>query len=444
MYEKINELIAEQKYTLLRKELIALNEADTAALIEELPLKELVIIFRLLPKSIAANVFVYLPIEREHELITSLTDREAASIIDSIDSDDATNLLEEMPANVVTRLLSKADPETRRDINHLLQYPENSAGSMMSVEFIDIKDNLNVAQALDFVRTKGSEINSLDVCYVIDTARHLIGYITLRSLLIGNTSSSVTDIMESNVIKANTLDDQEEVALMFQKYDLITMPVVDSENRLVGIVTVDDVVDVLQQEATEDIEKMAAITPSERPYMKMGVFEIWKNRIPWLLLLMISATFTGQILKAFENALAAQVTLTLFIPMLMDSAGNAGGQSSVTIIRGLSLGEIEFKNIFKIIWKEFRVALACGITLAAANMIKMLLIDRVSFMIALVVCSTLMITLIFAKIVGCILPILTKRIGFDPAVMASPFITTIVDAIALIVYFQMATLLLHI
>ena len=441
--EKIKDLIDNKQYTLLRQELAELNEADIATLLEELPEEELIKIFRILPKSIAADVFSYLPIETEQMIIAALTDREAANIINNLMADDATDLLEEMPANVVKKLLANANSETRRDINHLLRYPEDSAGSIMTVEFVDLKENLTVEQAFSRIRKTGVDKETINICYVLDAQRKLLGTVSLRYLLLSEADAKIGDIMNENVISINTLMDQEEVAMIFQKYDFTSMPVVDNENRLVGIITVDDIVDIMREEATEDIEKMAAIVPSDKPYMKTGVFETWKKRIPWLLLLMISATVTGGIILYYEEALGAYVVLTAFIPMLMDTGGNAGGQASVTIIRALSLQEIDFKDIWAIVWKEARVAVLCGITLAAANFVKLMLFDKVSLSIAFVVCATLVLAVFFAKLVGCTLPMLAKKIGFDPAVMASPFITTIVDALSLMIYFQIATHVLN-
>ena len=441
--EKIKDLIDNKQYTLLRQELAELNEADIATLLEELPEVELIKIFRILPKSIAADVFSYLPIETEQMIIAALTDREAANIINNLMADDATDLLEEMPANVVKKLLANANSETRRDINHLLRYPEDSAGSIMTVEFVDLKENLTVEQAFSRIRKTGVDKETINICYVLDAQRKLLGTVSLRYLLLSEADAKIGDIMNENVISINTLMDQEEVAMIFQKYDFTSMPVVDNENRLVGIITVDDIVDIMREEATEDIEKMAAIVPSDKPYMKTGVFETWKKRIPWLLLLMISATVTGGIILYYEEALGAYVVLTAFIPMLMDTGGNAGGQASVTIIRALSLQEIDFKDIWAIVWKEARVAVLCGITLAAANFVKLMLFDKVSLSIAFVVCATLVLAVFFAKLVGCTLPMLAKKIGFDPAVMASPFITTIVDALSLMIYFQIATHVLN-
>ena len=399
--------------------------------------------FRILPKSCAADVFSYLEVENQHLIITALSDKEAANIIDNLMADDATDFLEEMPANIVKKLLANASPETRRDINHLLRYPEDCAGSIMTVEYVDLKENITVQDAIERIRKVGVDSETINICYVLDSKRTLVGTVALRYLLLSPADAVIGDIMHENVISLHTLMDQEEVARQFQKYDFTSMPVVDNENRLVGIVTVDDVVDILQEEATEDIEKMAAIVPSDKPYMKTGTFETWKKRIPWLLLLMISATFTGRIITSFENSLRRYVVLTAFIPMLMDTGGNAGGQASVTIIRGLSLNEIEFGDVFRVIWKEIRVAFFCGITLAAANFIKLLFLDRVGVQVATIVCLTLLITVLIAKLVGCSLPMFAKKIGFDPAVMASPFITTIVDAISLMVYFQIAATLLH-
>ena len=442
--EMIKDLIDNKQYTLLRQELAELNEADIATLLEELPEEELIKIFRILPKSIAADVFSYLPIETEQMIIAALTDREAANIINNLMADDATDLLEEMPANVVKKLLANANSETRRDINHLLRYPEDSAGSIMTVEFVDLKENLTVEQAIARIRKTGADKETINICYVLDAQRRLLGTVSLRYLLLSDADEKIGNIMNENVISIKTLMDQEEVAMMFQKYDFTSMPVVDNENRLVGIITVDDVVDIMREEATEDIEKMAAIVPSDKPYMKTGVFETWKKRIPWLLLLMISATVTGGIILYYEEALGTYVVLTAFIPMLMDTGGNAGGQASVTIIRALSLQEIDFRDILPIIWKEARVALLCGITLAAANFVKLMLVDKVTLLIAFVVCATLVLAVFLAKIVGCTLPMLAKKVGFDPAVMASPFITTIVDALSLMIYFQIATHVLNI
>lgn len=442
--EEIRELLETKQYTRLRQKLTDLNEADIAAGMEELEEPDMLKMFRILPKSMAADIFSYLDVDNQQLIISTLSDKEAAGIINNLMADDATDLLEEMPANIVKKLLASANPETRRDINHLLQYPEDSAGSIMTVEYVDLKENLTVLEAINRIRKVGLDSETINICYVLDSKRTLKGTVALRYLLLSQPDEVIGDIMHENVIAINTLMDQEEVAQMFQKYDFTAMPVVDNENRLVGIITVDDIMDILQEETTEDIEKMAAIVPSDKPYMKTSVLETWKKRMPWLLLLMISATFTGKIISSFENALSTYVVLTAFIPMLMDTGGNAGGQASVTIIRGLSLNEIEFTDMLSIVWKEARVAVLCGVTLSLANFAKLMLLDRVGLMVALVVCITLVIAVIIAKLVGCMLPMFAKKLGFDPTVMASPFVTTIVDALSLLVYFQIASTLLHI
>ena len=443
--EEVLSLIQEKQYSAVRTELSEWNEADIAQILEEIEnVEQQVKVFRILPKSIAADVFAYLPIEVEQSIITSITDKEATNIIDNLMADDAADLMEEMPAGVVKKLLANVSSEQRRDINHLLRYPDDSAGSIMTVEFVDLKASLTVGQAIERIRRTGVDKETINIAYVLDKERHLIGTVALRYLLLHNEDEIIGDFMNDNIISVNTLTDQEEVAKLMSKYDFTTMPVVDNEDRLVGIVTVDDIIDIMTEEATEDIEKMAAIVPTDKPYSRTTVFETWKKRIPWLLLLMISATVTGKIITHYENALGTYVVLTSFIPMLMDTGGNAGGQASVTIIRGLSLNEIEFSDILKVIWKEIRVAVLCGITLAAANFVKIMLIDNVGITVALVVCLTLVIAVLFAKVVGCSLPMFAQKLGFDPAVMASPFITTIVDALSLMIYFAIATKLLNI
>lgn len=440
----IRELLETRQYTNLRQKAAEMNTADIAAVLEEMEEEEMLKIFRILPKNMAADVFSYLEVEHQQMIITSLSEKEAATIINNLMADDATDLLEEMPANVVKKLLANASADTRRDINHLLRYPEDSAGSIMTVEYVDLKENMTVQDAIERIRKVGVDSETINICYVLDAKRTLVGTVALRYLLLSPADAIIGEIMHENVIYINTMMDQEEVARQFQKYDFTAMPVVDNENRLVGIITVDDIVDILQEEATEDIEKMAAIVPTDKPYMKTSVFETWKKRIPWLLLLMISATFTGSIITSFEDALSACVVLTAYIPMLMDTGGNAGGQSSVTIIRGLSLDEIEFGDVFRVLWKEARVAVLCGVTLAAANFVKLLVFDRVTVAVAAVVCLTLVAAVFLAKIIGCLLPMGAKKLGFDPAVMASPFITTIVDALSLLIYFSIATAIMHI
>ena len=441
--ESIKELLENKQYTSLRQALTDLNDADIAVILENLDEEDRLKVFRILPKSMAADVFSYLEIDIQQMIITSLAEKEAAGIINNLMADDATDLLEEMPANIVKRLLANATPEVRRDINHLLQYPEDSAGSIMTVEFLDLKEHLTVQEAIERIRKRGVDSETINICYVLDQSRMLIGTVALRYLLLSEPDAIIGEIMHENVISVNTLMDQEEVARQFQKYDFTAMPVVDNENRLVGIITVDDIVDILQEEATEDIEKMAAITPSDKPYLRTGIFETWKNRIPWLLLLMLSATFTGSIISSFETALSSCVILTAYMPMLMGAGGNAGSQSSVAIIRSLSLNEVRFKDWFRVLWKESGVAVLCGITLAVASFVKLMLFDHLSLMVALVVSVSLALTVLIAKIVGCMLPLLAKKIGFDPAVMASPFITTIVDALSLLIYFAIAMSVLN-
>ncbi len=444
MLDRIEELIEDKRYADIKRLLIDMNEHDIAEVFEELPKKETVKLFRLLPKDIAANVFSYLETDTEATIITSLGEKEAADILNEMAADDATDLIDEMPANVVTKLLSHVDPETRRDINQLLKYPDNSAGSIMTVEYLDFKEYNTIKDALKKIRTDYDEQETINVCFVTDKKRELIGTITLKDLVIHEENTPLSEIMNEDFISVSTQTDQEDVAKLIQEYDITLVPVVDSEHKLVGIITIDDVIDIIEEEATEDIEKMAAIVPTEKSYLKLSTWDIYKSRIPWLLLLMISATFTGKIIQHFETALASMVILTSFIPMLMDTGGNAGGQASVTIIRALSLNDIEFADIFKVLWKELRVSIVIGITLALANFGKLLLIDNVTTSVAAVVCLTLVLTITIAKLVGCSLPIFAKKMGFDPAVMASPFITTIVDAISLIVYFNIATHLLGI
>ncbi len=441
--EILQELLESKQYTKLRQTIGEMNPVDIAAAMGEMEEEDSLKMFRILPKDMAADVFAELEIDNQQYIIQQLSDREASSIIDNLMADDATDLLEEMPANVVKRILASASPETRADINHLLRYPEDSAGSIMTVEYVDLREDMTVNDAIDRIRKKGVDSETINICYVVTKQKVLVGTVALRYLLIMKPDEIIGDIMNTNVISINTMTDQEEAARLFQKYGFTAMPVVDNETRMVGIITIDDVVDILEEEATEDIEKMAAIVPSDKPYPKVGIFETYKNRIPWLLFLMISATFTGAIITGFEDALSAYVILTAYIPMLMDTGGNAGGQASVSIIRALSLKEIEFGDLIKIIWKEVRVAVLCGLTLSAANFVKLLFFDKLGITVAAVICLTLLIVVMIAKLVGCCLPMLASRVGFDPAVMASPFITTIVDALSLLVYFNIATKMLH-
>ena len=442
-FEELKKLLEEKKLVEVKKVLQEMNEYDIASLLDELPTEEIVKVFRLLSKDKATDVFVNLEDETQQGLIVSLTKKEAKEIIEDMYTDDAADLFEEMPAVMVSSLLSNVDSETRNDINRLLRYPENSAGSLMAIEYIHLKKGLTIKQSIERIRKQKDDFVSFDSCFVTDEGRVLLGKVSVKDLLINDPDTLIEDIMEECEHPIRTLMDQEEVAQIFQDYNYSTLPVVDLEDRLVGVITIDDIVDIMEEEATEDMEKMAAIVPTEKPYDKISAFEIFKSRIPWLLLLMVSATFTGKIIQGFEAQLAGLTILTAFIPMLMDTGGNAGGQASVSIIRALSLNDIEFKDIFKVIWKEIRVAILCAITLAVCNFVKILIIDDVSVKVDLVVCLTLVITVTIAKLIGCTLPMVAKKLGFDPAVMASPFITTIVDACSLLVYFQIAQLILH-
>ena len=438
------ELLDNKKYTDIKNIYKDMNEVDIATLIQELEDDKLTQAFRLLPKKMATDVFVNMDDDVQKKLITALTNKEATSIIEDMYSDDAADLFDEMPAVMVAKLLSNVSKETRSVINKLLKYPDNSAGSLMATEYIHLKKGLTIKESIERIRKQKNEFVSYDNCYVTDDERHLLGLVSIKDLLVNDPDTLIEDVMTEAEHMIPTLMDQEDVADMFQDYDYNTMPVVDSESRLVGVITIDDIIDVIVEESTEDIEKMAAITPTDKSYINTGVFETFYKRIPWLLLLMISATFTGGIITHFEASLASCVALTAFIPMLMDTGGNAGSQASVSVIRSLSLNEIEFKDTFKVLWKEFRVSLLCGITLALANFLKLIFIDNIEVLIATVVCGTLVITVCVAKLIGSSLPILAKKVGFDPAVMASPFITTIVDACSLLIYFKIASILLGI
>ncbi len=452
LFETIITLLENKRYATLRDILSTMNPVDIAAVFEDIQDEKTAVLFRLLPKELAAEAFVEMEEDTQEHLIHGFSDTELKEVIDELYVDDAVDIIEEMPANVVKRILRQADPDVRKQINEILKYPEDSAGSIMTTEFVRLRPKMTAEEAIKRIRRTGIDKETIYTCYVADEQSRLIGIVTIKSLLLADEDDTIENLMETNVISVNTLDDQENVVQVFNKYNFLAVPVVDKENRLVGIVTVDDAIDVMEEETTEDIQKVAAITPTtDKPYDKLSAWEIFKSRIPWLLILMISATFTTMIINSFENSLATSIVLTAFIPMLMGTAGNSGSQSSVTIIRSLSLGEIEFKDIFRVIFKESRVSILCGVTLAVANFAKMLLIDRmllqnaeVTFMIALVVSLTLILTVFFAKIVGCVLPMLLEKIGFDPAVVASPFITTILDALCLFIYFEIATSILHI
>ena len=442
--DNIMELLEQRKYAELRDLLKEQNPIDVAQILGEVPDEKLLLLYRMLPKEDAAEVFSEMEHDEQETLIKAFNDREIREVIEEMYVDDAVDMLEEMPAVVVNKILRHADVETRKEINELLKYPEDSAGSVMTTEYMSLKSDMTVADAFERIRRTADEKEDIYTCYVISPSRKLEGTVTLKEMFLTSKDTVIGDLMETNIISANTLDDQEKVAKDMAKYNLTAIPIVDREERLVGIVTVDDAIDVIQEENTEDIEMMAAITPTDKPYISTGFFETYKKRIPWLLLLMISATFTGAIITKYESALGKYVILTAYIPMLMDTGGNAGSQASVSIIRGISLDEIQFSDIFKIQGKEFLVAVLCGLTLAVANFAKLILVDGVEVVIAGVVCLTLVFTVIVAKFVGCSLPILAKRVGFDPAVMASPFITTIVDAISLFIYFQFASHILGI
>ena len=441
--QELLELTEQKKFRLLKDRLSDMNEMDIAEFMDELEPEQQAVVFRLLPRELAAEVFTYLEDSEDQEkLIGALSDKELREVLDELAMDDAVDIIEEMPANVVSRMLRNTDSSTRNQINQLLNYPKDSAGSIMTTEFVYLHPNYTVEESFARIRKVGLDKETVYTCYVTEN-RLLRGVVTVRQLLLSSYETRIGDIMETNVLSVNTHEDKEEVAQLFTRYDLSALPVVDQENRLVGIITFDDVMDVMEDEATEDIEKMAAILPSDKPYFQTGVIETWKHRIPWLLLLMVSATFTGTILGFFESALAANTALTLFIPMLMDTGGNSGSQASVTVIRGMSLGDIEFPDWLRVMWKELRVALLCAATLGAAVFIKVLLLDRKSASVALVVAMSIFATIVCAKLVGCALPMLAKRLGFDPAVMASPFITTVVDALSLLIYFAFATRVLH-
>ena len=445
--ETIKVLLDEKKYSTLRDILTTMKPFDIAAVFEELQDEKTPILFRILPKELAAETFVEMDEDTQEFLIHGFSDNELKEVVDELFVDDAVDLIEEMPANVVKRILRQADKETRRQINELLKYPEDSAGSIMTTEFISLRPDMTAEMAIKRIRRTGVDKETIYTCYVNDDYNRLIGITTVKDLLLAEDDDLVKDMMEENVISVHTLDDQEEVARIFSDYDFLALPVVDNEQRIVGIVTIDDAIDVIREEATEDIEKMAAVLPSDKPYMRTSVWGIYKKRVPWLLVLMLSATFTSTIISAFDGMLASVIILSSFIPMMTGSGGNAGSQASVSVIRALSLGEIEFKSMFKVLWKELRVAALCGLTLAAANFVKLMVFDlrgnENAVVIALVVSLTLVGTIIMAKIVGSSLPLLSSKIGLDPAVMANPLISTVCDSLSLLIYFGVASTLLE-
>ena len=443
------ELVEEKRYAMLRQMLRDAEPVDIAEFFDELPKQQYAVVFRILPKELAAEVFVELDSDMQQILIESFSDLELRNVLEEMYMDDTADIVDEMPANVVKRILQNVTPEARKIVNELLKYPEDSAGSIMTTEFVRLKPDMTVDEAFALIRKVAIDKETIYTCYVTDRNSHLIGVVTVKDMLVADRNTKIADIMEDHVISVNTLEDKEDVATTISKYDALALPVVDAENRLVGIVTVDDAIDVLQDETEEDFAKMNAMLPTEKPYLRTSPLELYRSRIIWLLLLMVSATFTGMIIGSFEESLRAQAVLTLFIPMLMDTGGNSGSQASVTVIRALSLGEVEFSDILRIIWKEVRVALLCGGSLAVVSFGKIFLVDKllmhqpITVPVALVVCLTLMATVVAAKFLGCTLPLIVSKLGFDPAVMASPFITTIVDAVSLFVFFALATTILH-
>lgn len=449
--EKIEELARSKKYAELRDLFLPMEPADIALILEEAGEEMMPLLYRLLPKELAVEVFVELEPDSQETLINGFSNTELQEVLDELYLDDAVDIVEEMPASVVIRILDKATPEMRKSINEILKYPEDSAGSIMTVEYLSLKKDMTVADAFKRIRRIGGELETINILYVTDPTRHLLGVLSVRDLLLAEEDDLIEDIMDPHVIWAKTLDDKEDVAQALSKYDFLAMPVVDMEQRLIGIVTVDDAMDVIEEETTEDFEKMAAMLPSDKPYLRATVWETWRARLPWLMILMLSATFTGMILNHYENALAACLVLNAYIPMLSGTGGNSGTQASTAVIRALSLDEVDFSDILRVIWKELRVSLLCGICLAAANFLKMQLVDRmllgndaVTPVVCLVVCLTILFVVVFAKCVGCSLPLLAEKIGLDPAVMASPFISTIVDATSLLIYFTFASHLLGI
>ena len=451
MESTLDSLVENKKYSVIREIFLTMQPADIALLLEDEEPKTVLLLFRLLPKDLAADTFVEMDSDMQEQLITWFTDAELKAMMDEIYVDDAVDIVEEMPANVVKRILKQASPDKRKEINELLKYPDDSAGSIMTTEFVGLRPDMTASEAIEFIKRNGVDKETIYTCYIIDNIGKLIGYVTLKDLIMTKDDTKLVDLMgNEDIISVKTTDDQEKVATDLRKYDLTAIPVVDGEDRLVGIVTVDDAMDVIETETTEDIEKMNAIAPAGKSYLKMSPLEIWKARFPWLLFLMISATFTGVIISGFEEKLAASVVLTAFIPMLMDTGGNAGGQASITVIRAISLGEVEFSDYLKVIWKELRVSFLCALTLAAVNFAKITLVDKMLFgntditiPVTLVICLTLVCVIVMAKLIGCSLPIIAKKIGLDPAVVATPFLTTIVDALSLLVYFKIAVWILH-
>lgn len=442
MNQLIMNLIEQSKFSQVRNEIIKMNVVDIAQILEELKVEKLLLVFRLLPKEIAADVFSYMSTEQQQYIIEAIADKEIKNIIDELYLDDTIDILEEMPSNIVKKILKNTNQDMRELINQFLNYPENSAGSIMTIEYVDLKKEMTIREALEHIKRTGVDKETINTCYVIGDNRRLEGIVSLRKLILNDKDIVIKDIMKTNIISIQTNIDQEDIASLFKKYDLLAMPVVDNENRLVGIITIDDIVDIIDQENTEDFQKMAAMQPSDEEYLKTNVFKLARHRIIWLLVLMISATFTGNIIRKFEDVLQSVVILAAFIPMLMDTGGNAGSQSATLVIRGLALEEIKLKDILKVLWKELRVSLIVGFTLAVVNFIRIYYLEKIDLKITITVCTSLFLTVVLAKVVGGGLPIMAKKLKLDPAIMASPLITTIVDAVALVAYFSMAAWLI--
>lgn len=442
--EEIVELLEQNKLAELKEIFINENPIDIADVFEDFPKEKYLIIFKLLPKDFSSEVFSYLSPEKQQEVIENITDDEIKFIVEDMYLDDTVDFIEEMPANIVDKILKNTSSDKRKLINQMLKYPENSAGSVMTVEYISFKDNYTVKQAIDYYRKVAIDKEETDICFVTDTKKKLVGIISLKTLILSKDDSYIQDEMDTNFVSVLTLDDQEEIAALFRKYDLTTMPVVDHEDRLVGVITVDDIVDVIDQENTEDIQKMAAMNPSDEEYLKESVISLAKHRILWLLVLMISATFTGLVIKKYEDILQSAVYLATFIPMLMDTGGNAGSQSATLVIRGIALEEIEFSDIFRVIWKELRVSILVGFILSAVNFIRIYYFTRSGLETSLVVAISMFLIVIMAKVIGGVLPLVAKSLKIDPAIMASPLITTIVDTAALIIFFKLSVIFLHI
>ena len=449
--DELNELLEKKDKKQLKEKLAEMNEFDIAEFLSTIDENRMPVVFRLLPKEIAADVFANFEAPEQERIINAMTDTELSHIVEDLYLDDAVDMAQELPANIVKRIMRTAKPGTRQLINQYLRYPDSSAGSIMTAEYVDLKKTMNVSQALARIRKTGEDKETIYTCFVTAKDRTLEGVVSVKDLLLANDETIVGDLMDTNVVFATTLEDQESVSEKFSDYDLMAMPVVDSENRLVGIVTVDDIIDVMEQETTEDIEKMAGILPGDKPYDRTGTVEIWKRRIPWLMFLMLSATLTSMILTHFEDQLATQAVLIAFIPMLMGTGGNSGAQAATAVIRSLSLGDVEPKDALAVLWKEWRVSIMCGLTLAAVNFVKMLLVDglllnnpAVTVSVAATVSLAVVFIVMFAKVIGSMLPIAAERIGLDPAVMANPLISTLTDAVSLIIYIFIAKMILHI